>query len=380
MPIRVDGQIKALLNVEDTLRNAFSRDEQQTLRSLLDEVGNLLGAAQTQSLIVQTFLATPSAVFVTDSAGTIIKVNPAAAGMLGYSEADLAGTKFYEHIMNAGDPLALLKPGSPETETVLRTKGGTTVPVLAGAHELAGFGAWVISAKDISYRKRLEQLEMLGQMYSELAAQMKTPLTLASGWLRRLRKQKESSDPDTADVLTQTLAQVKKLDITFERLALYDRNSGFAPYSEILLDLAQLVNRVLNQLPKSEYAKLVKSHIPDCGIYVRGDACQITFVIETILSNLFRFLPEDERLCLEMADNPQRVDVSISGWLPLVSGPAVSTDLSPEAIRSTLNDMALGEQVIARFMADHGGHYSKATADGGITRFELEFPRVCVEV
>jgi PAS domain S-box-containing protein len=148
LPIRVDGQIKALLNVEDTLRCAFSRDEQLTLRNLLDEVGNLLGAAQTQSLIVQTFLSTPSAVFVTDSAGTIVRINPAAAALLGYPERELVNTKVHVYFANIEDPLALLKPGSPETETALKTKAGRTVPVLAGAHELAGFGAWVISAKE----------------------------------------------------------------------------------------------------------------------------------------------------------------------------------------------------------------------------------------
>jgi PAS domain S-box-containing protein len=380
MPVRVDGQIRALLNIEDNLRSAFSRDEQVLLRNLLDELGSLLAAAETQSLIVQTFRATPSAVFVTDSNGKIMRTNPAASALLGHEPAELVNRSISHYFVDCEDPRKLLKSGSPEIETGLKTNTGRIVPVLAGVHELQGFDAWVISAKDISYRKRLEQLEMLGQMYRELAAQMKTPLTLISGWLRRLRKQKETSDPATADVITRTLAQVKKLDITFDRLAFYDQNSGFAPYNEILLDIPKLLDRIVAELPQSEFASVVRNGGRNTGAYVRGDAYRITFIIETILSYLFRFLPQDDQIKVDVASGVEAVEITISGWFPAPNHSGDEPDVTPEGIREALNDMALGEQVITRFMAELHGRYSKTQSEDGELRFILNFPKARVEV
>ena len=122
--------------------------------------------------------------------------------------------------------------------------------MLVGSRELEGFGAWVISARDLTHQRRIAELESLRHMYREIAAQTKTPLSLACSWIQRLQRKTQESGDDIATILQKTLVQLKKVNITYDRLALYSQGPDATVPKHILVNAGDLLKRTLDNLPQ----------------------------------------------------------------------------------------------------------------------------------
>jgi signal transduction histidine kinase len=167
----------------------------------------------------------------------------------------------------------------------LKRKDGTAAAVLLSASPLPqALGGAVFLARDLSLAKRLHELEYLGRVHRELAIQTKTPLSLAFSWLRTLR----DKDPEVVDKITKEL---QKVELTYDRLALYEQSEGVLPVNKILLDMSEVLRSVLDSLPEVERKKIDDKMDPDLP-WVRADYFQLTFCVRTIISYLIRFVPE----------------------------------------------------------------------------------------
>jgi len=263
-------------------------------------------------------------------------------------------------------------------ESAMRRKDGTTLPVLLGSRELEGFGAWVISARDISAQKRIAELESLRHMYREIAAQTKTPLSLAYSWVHRLERQLRDSQNGTAAILRKTLAQLKKVDITYERLALYSQGNADRAAKELLLNAGDLLRRITDNLPEG---LLSIEGLEERPFYIRGDPYEIEFAVESTISYLERFLAPDEKVSVRLQSAGGRLSVEIEGGFPPEPESCIigeASDAAPEDVCRALHEMSLGAEIIGKVMQQHGGEFHQDSLENDKVRFRLDFPLVNV--
>ena len=229
----------------------------------------------------------------------------------------------------------------------------------------------VFVAKDLSLVRRVEELEYLGEMNREIAAQTMPPLSLAYRWLRRLRKR--ATCPEDAETLDKLGRQLRKVELTYDRLALYDERKGLVRYNPVLLTVSEVLAMVRNDLPSMEQKKIVFQCDADLPA-LRGDLFQLSFCIESILSYLLASLPEEESILMRAFQDDGWVSLRITGCTPPRPGSGGHEVLQSRALAKTLVNMALGEDAIRRFVEEHGGRYHEPTEQGKRVEFRIDLP------
>ena len=367
LPVVIDDRVCWMLNLEDSRVNAFSSDEVAGLEVILDELKSLLQGVLARHFVETTIDSASDAIIAVDGAGTINKVNPAGEILLGYEHGTLNGMTVLKVLDSPGlldqvtDGLRL----SCEQVT-LRREDGTTLAVLLSASPLPkALGGAVFLARDLSLTKRLQELEYLGRVHRELAIQTKTPLTLAFSWLERLR----ASDEGT---VTNIIQELRMVELTFDRLALYEQHEGILPTNKMLLDISEVTRSVLNSLPEFEIKKIAfkaEAKLP----WLRGDHFQLAFCIRAILVYLLRFVPEKEYIVFGVKGENDVVVIRIKGILPDLSEAALPGERA-ESLRRVLVDIALGENILRSFIHANGGVYHQPIRDGNWIHFRMDLP------
>ena len=116
------------------------------------------------------------ALIVIDSHEAIVAVNRSALNLLGYHEDELIGQSaakiFSEGFSSNGRGLdPLIEAGSEGyVETVYRSKEGKSIPVMFSVSKILNHVGMILTAKDISERKRLEEVHQLTQFSIDRAA------------------------------------------------------------------------------------------------------------------------------------------------------------------------------------------------------------------
>jgi K+-sensing histidine kinase KdpD len=201
----------------------------------------------------------------------------------------------------------------------------------------------------------MEELDYLGKLYHEIAIQTKTPLSLLFSWLKRLKG--DISAERKKDILSNALRQLRKLTLTYDRLALYDKQEGLVPYNPILFDISDLLEMVRHEFPSMDWERILLECDRDIPL-VRGDMFQIIFCLESILSFLLRCAGEEQRIHVAAGFTDDKVFIKIRGNVPELPAEATGTETKPTArLSETLADMALGEKVIDTFINNQGGRY-----------------------
>jgi PAS domain S-box-containing protein len=367
LPIVIRGRVCWMLNLEDSRENAFSPDEVAELQVILDELRNLLDGVLARHFLETTISSASDAIIAVDGAGCISKVNPAVENLLGYSQADLAGDSFLK-LLDSQQLLNEVTDGRRLfcEQVSLKHKDGSAIGVLLSAAPLPdALGGAVFLARDLSLMKRLQELEYLGRVQRELAIQTKTPISLAFSWLETLR----DADQETVKKIIQEL---RKVELTYDRLALYEQNAGILPTNKILLDISEVTRNALNTLPEFERKKIdVKTAV---GLpWVKGDHFQLIFCVRTILSYLLRFVPENDSIDYRLEREESRIVIRIGGILPQLSEAALPGE-SADSLHRVLVDIALGEDILRSFVRANNGIYHQPVREGQRIAFRIDLP------
>jgi PAS domain S-box-containing protein len=371
--MRINGRLCWLLNIEDERWNALSETEYNELKETVKELQMILDRALLHIFIDKILKSASDAIIVTDHCGVIQKVNPAAQKMLGPGSADLsqenvrryfADFELFKWIMKGGAP--------PEEGVLLLSNQGVQVPVLLSASPLEKKGAgWVFVARDQTYRKKLEELKYLGSMYHEIAIQTKTPLSLVVSWVERLRKKPEEK---TAETLDKILKQLQKIELTYDRLALFEQQAKMEP-SHRLLDLGEIVEVVLGELPNFEFKKVLNI-IESNDLKVRGDLWQFSFCLRTVLSYLLRFAPDQEKaVLLRQYLSQGSACLEVEGIVPELPASVIGKVREVQPLSKTLQEMALGQRILRRFIEGHGGSFEIKTTGQEVKVFKISLPQ-----
>lgn len=272
------------------------------------------------------------AAFVTDAAGTVQYVNPAAADLTGYQRDELVGVhlnrwhpdrrveRVFERL--ARNPGCALADLWWEGELVGRRKDGsyfdamlTIAPLPAPQDPLRAIG-FVGVQRDITPLKEAERMKH--RFASNVSHELRTPLsviTLLSGNLDALG---ERLTPDKRSAMIKDIrrhAQVLDELIT-DVLEMSSIDSGRLNPDLQLLDLAPLLRDEMQRLtPLAERRSQQLSAGGADSLMVRGDGRQLRRIVRNLVNNAVKYSPEGGRIdCqwqqLEL-DSPGEV---LAGW------------------------------------------------------------------
>jgi PAS domain S-box-containing protein len=269
-----------MLNVEDERCDAFSKDQEQDVAAILSEVELILSRISRQYLLESTLESTSDAVLMTDTQQNILLANPAAARLLGYgAPSELVGPfeRIFQDSTTAKRIFASTNSAAVEVDLVRKDK--STLPVLmSGSCLPEDLFRKIFICKDLTAARRLEKLESLRSLFQEVALQTHTPLALVETWIRR-RAKEDARD----DLYAKILAQLKRIEITYDRLALLtDGGSVLQACEPQSLDLGVEFKRTKEELPESEQL-VIRYDDPGELPYVQADPGQISFMFSTIL-------------------------------------------------------------------------------------------------
>ncbi len=373
VPIMAGGRVHWLLNTEDSRTNAYSTEEITALEEVAHEVGVLLEKATQHQLLSEIMDSAKDAILVTDLQGSIQRANPWTGDLLGYTEAEMKGNLLASYFEDERRGQRIVEAAQmPNDEVSLLHKNGSTVDVLLSANSLPKEGLKVYFARDLSVRKRIETMEVLRHMYNEIAAQTKTPLSMACTWLSRMAR--SETRPETVDRLVRVLKQLHRVDISFDRLLFYQRDKSLLPHHETLFDVPLILDGIMAGMPAAD-KQLIETHIPPDLPPLRGDLYQISFCIESILSYFLRFASDEAKIEVDALARDSGVVISLRGHVPEVTGGKVTDYTETRWAIQTITEMALGEETIRVFVEDHNhGRFHSPDSKAGPVEYKLELP------
>lgn len=376
IPIEFDGKVRWMLDITDTKRAAFSDEEIDNLKAVVQEVASSLDNLVAMYRFTSAFSKTSDAVIITNDQNVIRQVNAAAVSLLGYSSADeakAAGNSLADHIEDMSHLNAMDFIQSKEVK--LKRIGNSdqdTVPALISAFELPyEIPGNVYAAKDLTHFNRIKALENLGRVFYELAIQTETPISLIFSWLRRLERRENLTD-ETRDLVGKITGQMRKVRITFDRLILHEKGASLEAGDKIKINLETELQRSMDDLPDADrkHIEIIKdkeiSELP----YIYADPYQISFVFQSILSYLLGMCPTKKKIVVKFAREDKRLYVDLSGFAPVPK--QINDDVSIEIARIQ-TDIRLGEEVIRKFVENHDGYY-RLDREGNSLAFHIELP------
>ena len=214
IPIVIDNRVVAILNSEDARENAFSQEEVEGLSMILGELSAFWEKLHLYEILDATLSAAKDSIIVTDARGVIRKLNPAAEKLLGVEEQKAVGGYFRKFIKDASFARFFLEADDVVSQEVgLLRRDGTNVKALFSGSALRGeIGAKVYVGTDLSLRRSSERIELLRDLYHEIAAQSLTPLSLVAGWLHSLKK---AAPSESAMVIEKVLGNGHAITFLF---------------------------------------------------------------------------------------------------------------------------------------------------------------------
>jgi len=371
LPITISGHVRWLLNIEDSHQNAFSEENKTALSEIARELKGLMSRARTQHFLKALLKNASDGILTTDGKGKVAKANPAWANLLGYSNQELEGRDVLDFFPDKEKGANLLWAGPlPNQKILLRHADGDTVEVLLSISELPKWLAGkILIAKDLALAKRTEHLEYLEKMYYEIATQTKTPLSLVFTWLHRL---KEEIGVD-GDMIDKIIKQLKRVDLTFDRLVLYSGEGGDEPVKKFLLDIKEVVDKVLSDIPEKDRDQILEEFVEPLPL-LRGEIYQLYFCFQSILSYLLRFLPENRRIRWKTWKENDQLVSEISGYFPLQPQEKPDDLERTYRISKTLLEMATGKALMKRFIEQHKGKLFDPKIEGDTMTLRIQLP------
>jgi PAS domain S-box-containing protein len=373
VPISLDGKVRWLVNVEDELENAFSEEEKDKLLEIVEEVSSIVGHLFAHFFRDEFIASASDAIFITDRKGQILTCNEAAAYLVGKRSIDeIVGRKFEGFLAEEDQDIFNIQTKRIRDHYHLIDEQKNPIDVFITGGELPeDFGCKVFCVKDLSLIQRVKELETIQDMFREITTQTRTPFSLLFTWLRKLRER----IPSEAELLDKTILQLRKIELTYDRLVLYDVKDGVIPYNPLRLDLPSVIRAAIDELPQADRDK-IEVYVPESLPHLSGDIFQLAFIFQTILAYLLRFVPVDEKIKINASDAESILNVRITGFIPHSRSKMFSVHSETVFEDRARLDLGLGETTIRRFVEDHNGNYERKMIGEEKIEFLLTLPTI----
>ncbi len=346
-----------------------------------------LEAAERNAAVLES---TVDAILILNPSGTIEMVNAAATAMLGYQPAELEGCdvgtvlqlgpeagSFHERI-GLEDGL-LRRPFLPDRAARHRTGQHLAVDVAMGVMRLPSGDHLVLSLRDISERKQVEEVK--DELISTVSHELRTPLTSIVGSLGLLRAGAAGPVSAKAGRLVEIAeSNSRRLIRLINDMLDIDRiESGRLEMARAPLDLCGVLKRAC--LDNEGLARLhrvtLRCRLPDRAVNVFGDGDRLLQVVTNLLSNAVNVSPAGAAVELDLAAGENRAMIRVEDRGPGI--PATFRDrifgrfeqASPSGdSKGTGLGLAISREIVLR----HEGAIWFEDRDGGGASFAVSLP------
>jgi PAS domain S-box-containing protein len=172
VPIRNRTKVIGILSIQSYRAKAYDRGDLDTLQTLADHCGGALERIRAEQALRDSeqrfrdlFEGSPDAIFVEDTSGTVLDLNPAACRLHATTRQNLIGKNVFDLIppghreKAAREFRALVEGRLQQVEGASCTQDGRAVPVEVRASRIqyAGRDAVLLHVRDITDRKLAEE-------------------------------------------------------------------------------------------------------------------------------------------------------------------------------------------------------------------------------
>jgi PAS domain S-box-containing protein len=367
MCIPVPGRkLRWILNVEASMQNAFADEEQAGVEFLLQETGFILERTALLELKSSILGSIKDAVLQTNSRGLISEANPAAEQLLGAEAAALLNRNLSDFIVGEEMATAVLTADAfPRAEVEMKGAGGASFPALLSGARLPYKGGKIFVASDRTFQKRVEQTELLKEVFLRVAMETRAPLALVSTWLHRAA----DLPANTAELVEKSMRQLKKMDVTLERVMRVASTVESSQTECAAIDIRALVDELVDQLPEAD-ANIVERNYDKDLDQVSGDRRDLQFCINNVVGVLLRSRAQQDTVVVAARNEPSCVALE----LQVRSLGADATQCMPltDEKRALPTEMAYGVDVLRATLEKMGGTLE---TDGTLqTAFAIRLP------
>ncbi|HEY6445013.1 MAG TPA: PAS domain S-box protein [Acidobacteriaceae bacterium] len=309
VPVRVGNQVIAVIECFSRQLIREDPDLLATVETVCGSVGQFMARAGQESRLRQmdrqrAFILSSVAdgIIGVDSSNRIAFVNPAAARLLEFSEADLAGRDVHDtlHPASVGcgtgcaTRRAFLSGERASGQDVYVRASGRSFPVefalMPMVEEVESVGS-VLSFRDISQRYALDHMK--DEFISTVSHELRTPLTSIRGALGLLSAGMLGKVSDKASTLLRiAMSNSDRLvRLINDILDLERMQSGRAPLAFRQIALDELVRQAIDAMqPMADNAEIALL-CEATSANVEADADRLLQVLTNLLSNAIKFSP-----------------------------------------------------------------------------------------
>ena len=219
VPIRVQGRVTWILNLEDRRPFAFTDVDKHRVESLMRQLEPPLERALNSALLGQILDDSPDGVIITDAAGRIVQCNMNAREMLDGEHAGEELVRFFVDETAAKEAASSTFNINVAVDGAVIGSEGTKTEVLIRARIARDESdRRIVILQDRGKAEWQSETRELIKILADLAAEARIPLSLASTFLRQIQRTASETSPRIEEIASRAIEQLGQVDLSYERV------------------------------------------------------------------------------------------------------------------------------------------------------------------
>jgi signal transduction histidine kinase len=218
---------------------------------------------------------------------------------------------------------------------------------------------------------RSERLAALGKLSHGIAHEVRNPVMIIGGFVRRLQKQflDNSSIRETTDIILRQTERLEQMVMDIESLAKIRRHQSAAMQLSEVVEAALLSVRSQIESQKIQVIKNLSGEIPS----IEGDSELLELAVRSILLNAVEAMPSGGSLELGISSKPEGLLLSIRD-----TGVGIRQEDLPNIFdpffTSKTQGSGIGLATVHRIISEHSGEIMVNSTPGEGTEVQIRLP------
>lgn len=366
LPIKSNGDIRWLLDIESLTTHAFGIQDSQVVAKIVADLEQKVALLNERVLSVALLDIIEQGSVISSRDGHILRANRRAKDLL---RLDLAGDnwgRIADHGADLSSQAILASRDIIERQPIrIRgLEGGVGNAVLASRRALdedTGDSVWLLT--DLRVDEWQHDSRFIESTIREVARQVRGPLQLAASFVKRI-----ADGSATRDLAPRAVAELGKADLTYEKIAesFEARKAPLRGRRPLLLDA--IVADVLEHLPRSDGCR-IHSTMPRTSLRVAGDGGRMKFALRLIIIFFLTLIKDppahENKIYLQLLRRRAKAVIGLS---------LDSTSKSGARLVKLAAESGVPLETASVIIAAHGGQIVGAGLDSGYPCLEVRLP------
>jgi PAS domain-containing protein/putative methionine-R-sulfoxide reductase with GAF domain len=353
IPIKLFGRVLWILNLEDRLSDTFSPIEIEKLQGVIQQMQGTLERIFQGLIMIKVLDVCPASIVITDQQNRILRCNRQAR-----QNMQKTAVSSDDNLQDFLDIPLTTVAADPIATTFLGKKGKNT-KVMASRFTLEEeYDQNVFMLQNIADLEWTAKFETLRAALAETTAQVRVPVSLVSSFVKRIGEETEGER--LQELVRKATRQLGRIELTYDRVLASYETRTLPASQEVVVDLRQMLDHILNDLPRRERETVVENNGPT-NVSVSADPFRVFFALNSMLAYLLRARSANEPIEISMQKRDGSVAVSMSSHVPEVR----ETHGLAAMIEATRAEIALGKDLLERIAGEMSGEFTfKRQRDG----------------